>query len=438
MKKKLKLTGVLIGGVAVICVIANINSTDTKKNISQEKTVETTAEIKENDAEIVRNSIASNSIDLPEEQEDTEHELIDVSTPEVENIKKAENVIEEPNNTKEVQAADVQEPAIQATDSSVDLFYENQSGVYNYCPSVLVEGDITNVWYCSNVKSGVVRDHICYRECKPYGNGYSYSDKIDVLQPSESGWDSQHVCDPSVIAGNFQWNGNTYRYLMSYLGCTSTDNQNNKIGLAVSNSPIGTWEKVNTEAPFVDFVYDAAHPDGFQWGVGQSSVINLDGNGKVLLLYTKGEWNLLSEIAEVWDLSNLNNPVKLSETVISCAGMGDCISNADFALQGNRIYMICDTHPFSGSFLSIVSDASSIYSTDIDLNNPTESLSCCEWTREYAIDSSVSSFMKNHNSGFVRDVYGNLYSREALVTTASEKNNFANSLFTYRLKKYQF
>lgn len=325
----------------------------------------------------------------------------------------------------------------QTTSSYCDLFYENDLNIYNYCPSVLVEGNNINVFYCSNVSSGVVLDHICYRTCTLADNGYIYSDKIDILQPTSGSWDSIHVCAPSVVSGNFIYDGVSYRYLMTYLGCNTTDNQNNKIGLAVSNSLNSGWTKVDAVNPFIDFVYDNAHSDTFQWGVGQPSIINLDGNGKILVCYTKGTYDLTSEIAELWDLSNLNNPVKLGETTINNPN-SDFISNADFALSGNTLYMICDTHPFDSGILSNVAHCSTVYRTEINISDIIGSLSGCSWTAEYEINQNISGHKRNHNAGLFRDSYGNLSSRSILYTVADEINDFSNSLFSYRLKRSDF
>lgn len=321
------------------------------------------------------------------------------------------------------------------TASTTDLFYENGTAIYNYCPSVLSEGGALNVFYCSNVTDGIVSDHICYRRCTASDGGYEYGDKVDVLQPTAGAWDSVHVCDPSVVSGSFSYNGASYKYLMAYLGCNTTNNQNNKIGLAVSNSLSGGWVKCDAINPLIDFVYDAEHADSFQWGVGQPSLINL--GSSVLVCYTKGTYNLTSEVAEVWDLSDLNNPVKQGEVTVASPS-GDFISNADFALSGSTLYMVCDNHPFNGGTLSNVAHQSKVYQTTVNTADILNSLAGCSWSEVYTINQGVSGYSRNHNVGLFRDASGGLSSRSILYTSANDLGDFSSSLFTYRLKRADF
>lgn len=323
------------------------------------------------------------------------------------------------------------------TDHYTDLFYESGSGIYNYCPSLMINGSMIDTFYCSNVRDYTVSDHICYRTSMQSETGYFYSEKFNVLSPTDGAWDSVHVCDPSVVAGRFHYNGVTYKYLMAYLGCSQTDNQNNKIGLAVSNELNSGWVKCDNINPFIDFTYDTSHSDTFQWGVGQPSAINMDENGRILILYTRGTYNLTCEFAELYDLSDLNSPVKIGETVVNNVP-DDFISNADFAISGNTIYMTCDSHPFRAGTLSNVADCSSVYAADIDVNDVIGSLSKCAWSRVYSVDASVSGHMRNHNTGLFRDEYGRLSGRSILYTAADDLGSFSDSLWTYRLKRADF
>ena len=43
------------------------------------------------------------------------------------------------------------------------LFEPTQEGIYNYCPAGFVEDGVTHLYYCTNVDSRVVTDHIGYR-----------------------------------------------------------------------------------------------------------------------------------------------------------------------------------------------------------------------------------------------------------------------------------
>lgn len=315
--------------------------------------------------------------------------------------------------------------------SSESLFEENRSYVYNYCPSVIKEKNDYHIYYCANSEDNVIEDYIYYTNSVVDGENIYYSDGKIVLEPSENGWDSRHVCDPSVIEGNFMYKGTEYKYLMAYLGCSSSDNQNNKIGLAVSNEYDTGWEKVGSY-PFINFSYDKKHSDSFQWGVGQASLLQY--GEYTLVFYTKGTWNLTSTILEVWDLSNLDCPVQINKFTVSNKGTSDFISNADFAFIDDYLYMICDKHPFAGYQLNIVADASKIYRTPIQ--EGIHVLKNCVWepVDELAEDNTGSS--KNHNACLVRNPAGK-WVNEVLYTSAVEKRSFLDSLWTYRINIYR-
>ncbi len=143
------------------------------------------------------------------------------------------------SNFIEVQAVAMTGERHKNVTSSDKLFESNKSGVYNYCPTCISNGHTLDIWYCANENSYSVRDSIMYRSVTILDNESTYSDEKVVLRSTPNSWDSYHVCDPSVIEGNFSYNGQSYKYLMAYLGCSSTDNQDNKIGIAVSNSKDG-------------------------------------------------------------------------------------------------------------------------------------------------------------------------------------------------------
>ena len=303
---------------------------------------------------------------------------------------------------------------------------DSPSKKYNYCPSVMMNGS-PYIWFCQNSQAGIIKDYIYCKTADIFGTISEYV----ALKPTIGSWDSEHVCDPSVIQGNFSFSGTTYSYLMAYLGCSSTDNQDNAIGLAVSNSPSGPWVKVSTSAPFRSLSRDYEHNDIFQWGVGQPCLINIDKSSRVLLCYTQGTWNLTSEIAEIWNLSDLDNPVLESQVTVSNNGTGDFISNAEFAYTGDSLYMLCDKHPFGGSVLSNIADSTNVYMTSVELDN----LSNASWSLVKSISSMDTGYAKNHNGCLIRDSFGWNYDiRQVMMTTASETNNFLTSLWTYSIR----
>lgn len=386
------------------------NYTSTQKNnVESQITIET---------EIIENT----KLKISETESLIREDLAESAKNDAEVIKNTEETINE-----------AQEIIQLKTNSTEDLFIKEGSGYYNYAASVLVNDKI-NTFYCSNKNSKEIIDYICYRESSlTEDNTYEYSEEKIVLSPTPGTWDEVHVCDPSVIQGNFNYNGTNYCYLMAYLGCNTTNNQENKIGLAVSNSLDSGWIKINAN-PIITIPYDTAHTDAFQWGVGQPSILSIDGNGNVLICYTQGKWNLTSQVASVWNLSDLNNPVCLGSTTISSNGTNDFISNADFAYSNGTLFLICDKHPFSAGTLNNVSDTSAIYSASISSLSDLNAISNCTWTSV----ATIGNYDKNHNSAFFRDGYGNLYSRNVLTTKAEQLSTFTDSLWTYRLKNVEF
>lgn len=303
-----------------------------------------------------------------------------------------------------------------------------QQQKYSYCPIGIDLGGSVRTFYCENKDSGVISDHI-YTSC----NG----SKNIVLSPG-SDWDCVHVCDPSVIEGNFSYEGTQYRYLMAYLGCNTTDCQNNQIGLAVSNSLELGWVRVYN-APFIGFNYDDNHSDCFQWGVGQPSLVSVDNGGTVAIFYTQGTWNLTSELVEVWDLSNLDNPVNLGKATVSNSGTGDFISNADYCydINSGTLYMVSDVHPFSSGVLGNIADSSRVCSTSVNLAD-VNSMANCSWSVIKVIDSSDTGHDKNHNAGFIRDSFGHVSGTPSvLCTTADELSDNISSLWTYNYQRVE-
>ena len=66
-----------------------------------------------------------------------------------------------------------------------------------------------------------------------------------MLSPTPETWDRTHTCDPTVIKGEFKYNGETYNYLMAYLGCVPLNCKLNETGLAVAKDYNGPWIKCN-------------------------------------------------------------------------------------------------------------------------------------------------------------------------------------------------
>ena len=107
--------------------------------------------------------------------------------------------------------ADISENTTQV----VDECYVKTSGQrYTYCPVGIKTNEKETAFYCKNGVNGQIVDYI-YATTRTK-NGKTRTNV--ALSPSTDGFDSIHVCDPSVVSDSYSYNGNTYKYAMFYLG----------------------------------------------------------------------------------------------------------------------------------------------------------------------------------------------------------------------------
>ncbi len=323
---------------------------------------------------------------------------------------------------------------------------------YNYCPTIFEEDGVRHIYYCANKLHGNVTDYIAYRSGTKDSTGrWVYSDIQYVLEPTENTWDSRHVCDPSVIKGEFTHSGETYNYLMAYLGCVTSDNTSNEVGFAVSKTPSGPWIKLDSN-PFCHYTLN--DNTGFQWGYGQPSLVSVDKKGEVLLFYTVGDGNSTYELVERWNLSDIDHPTMVSENskrvltrgLKNLSGLQDYISNADYCYDASsgRIYMIKDDHPVPDG--ANVSSSATIYYLEEDFENPDFypgytlfNVVGDSWNEMDKIDATNAGFDLNHNCGLVTDPYGwtlSTKSIDCVYTVATNTSSFWGALGSYRLYQY--
>ena len=322
-------------------------------------------------------------------------------------------------------------------------FPENETGMmfdspeftyfYNYAPSVIVDGNKAHVWYCTNLYSGVAGDHIAYRDGIKVNGKWYWSEQRIVLYPGEKGaWDQKHICDPSIIKGMFGYQGKTYSYLMSYLGCMTDGNYENAFGFAVAETPEGPWIRVPEVSPLIDFYTDYGGEDGkMQWGTGQPSLVSVDKKGKILVFYTMHsypyEWGTM---VERWDFSDLQNPKKELSTHVKNDGLlqkdgkQDYITVADFMYDPYRkeMYVGTDVHPFGNLYPDNLTDTSRVAKTNM-LNDVVIGDSFRDgkvtWTDMFYVTELETGRGKNTSIGFYRDPYGWLPEKGKIETAIS-------------------
>lgn len=279
--------------------------------------------------------------------------------------------------------------------------YDPGPGFYCYAPSVIQDGKTHYVFACRNKEPSVIRDHI-YAFRQERG---AISAPTVVLSPSQeaAGWDSFHICDPSVIAGRFRDGSTVYRYAMFYLGNDVDASRNNQIGLALSGSLEGPWKRHGP--PIV--------PDEQRgtWGTGQPSAVSLDHKGRVLLFYTVGHYGAAGLVREL-DLSDVTHPVIGEEVQLSNKGLTrtdggqDWLNNFDVALdrKRQRFIVVRERHPYPASQPNFIGEQVQVVSlAATDLKRPD-----AQWKVEGEITPAMTGFARNHNAGIARNVYGEL------------------------------
>ena len=107
--------------------------------------------------------------------------------------------------------------------------------------AVIQEGEERYVVYASNeIAQG--KQVFAARKATLVDGKWQYGAKNIVLRGNESSWD-KNIYNPSIIKGNFSYQGTTYNYLMAYNGNANGD-VNNHIGLAVTNDILSEYNQL--------------------------------------------------------------------------------------------------------------------------------------------------------------------------------------------------
>lgn len=336
-------------------------------------------------------------------------------------------------------------------------------GRYRYCPSVLVEDGVRHVFYCRNKDANQVVDHIYHATMDAAGN---LSGETVALAPADAtgaAWDSYHVCDPSVIAGAFHYGGRVYRYLMAYLGVRgkagdgSSDGArcvNNKVGLAVSDSLSGGWTRMGADAVVVSGMAGT-------WGVGQPSVVGVDGKGKVALFYAGDYGGRVKELDFTDDAATAASLVQFTgdkgrfvgnaAVTYLDGGAPATITNGDFAWdpRTRSMYLIVDTPDsasawYDGAGVGLcVTKAVSVYRAPMAAVSEAN-LGNARWELVRRVQpadldaATLASSFRCHNAGFVRQGAGDLFLNDCCVTVANVGKRFDTTLYSYRFVPVAF
>lgn len=309
--------------------------------------------------------------------------------------------------------------------NSAKLFGMGSSNyIYNYAPAVIEEAGTTYMWTCSNVPTpGKFTDAIGF-----FING-NYNGASISISPDKTLWDGFHACDPSVIKGDFKYNGEFYPYMMAYLGEDFNDangdgkhtcdanlceySMHNQSGIALSKNITGPWVKV--PGPLIPYA------NRYFWGIGQPSIIKLS-DGSILIIYTKGDVNKTSVYYKRYDFSNFSDvlPAKVltPETEVSIVGLTSktkyiMLRNADFVLDptSKTIYMLRGSEVNSPAYVQIAK---------MSLNNFLTKTG--SWKVLKDIEQKDTGYKNNHNAGFKRTVDGHLLDPSKLSVYVTVEN----------------
>jgi len=268
---------------------------------------------------------------------------------------------------------------------------------YLYAPDVVQVDSREETFYCGNsvLNSGSVVDSIMRS---------SGGVKYEVLRSTPGNWDSEHMCDPDVVRGDFEYNGKDYDWAMFYTG-TQDPNQNgtqNQVGLAFSDD-LERWTKYPD--PVVTY-------SGQGWGVGQPSAISMDAdNGEVLLMYTSsdpkndtyGAWIDLSDISD--GTAGISEPWKISADGLKpYDGTGTpTIKGADFVYDDDsNEFTVVRPSSFNNENPDFISTELEVASIDRD----SFLAGSGSWSSLGRIGTAQTGSDKNFDAGITHDQYG--------------------------------
>ena len=326
---------------------------------------------------------------------------------------------------------------------------------YNYCPSIKIENNKEHVFYCTNKTWGNITDHIGYRSAEIKDGKVQYSDESIVLAPTPDTWDLTHTCDPTVIKGEFKYNGETYNYLMAYLGCIPLNCKLNETGIAVAKDYGGPWIKcngkktdgvtpINPIVPYSDFECTSSN-----WGTGQACLVSVDKKGRVLLFTTVScPSGAFTDVRE-YDFSDINDYKLLRETKLfkngGCEYGTNWIGNAEYCYDHiNKKFLMSKPrggYGSDGEYPDFIADHIDVYYVDVSAyENPFDIFfdnSRTEvWHYFATIDQKLSGYPRNHNNGMVTDEYGHLY-RNGYIGVAFTSSQYGSTAAMTYLKTYR-
>jgi hypothetical protein len=292
------------------------------------------------------------------------------------------------------------------------------AGHYNYAPSVIEdEYKIRYAFVCQNKNPFEIVDYIYLFKGIPTEKGYVWQPGTEILAPSEHGWDKIHICDPDVRKFKLKYKGETYNWIMTYLGVDQWFNHN-QIGLAYSK---------NIEGPYIKYDLNPLIPfaDTTRWGVGQSTSIVVD-SSTIKLFYSKsGEQSGMMCVRDI--RMNILDSIDIGEEKI----VSHLYPNTYFAFSQKNMYAVSEI--WSSKYKetpSWVGDHIRFVYKPIR-----ESLLATKdnWIELNMFGPRETGFPRNHNPGFLTDPLGYMLTDSEVVVYFTTAMTGPNWLWSYDL-----
>jgi len=303
----------------------------------------------------------------------------------------------------------------------VNYEFSGGAGFYNYAPSVVQdEYGIRYAFVCQNLEPFKIVDYIYLYKGIPTKNGYKWQPGTRVLDPSDSGWDINHVCDPDVRKFRTSYNGQVYEYIMTYLGTDQWDNHHNQIGLAISK---------NIEGPYIKFDKNPIiqSESRTKWGVGQSTSVVMN-DSTLRIFYSNSDGGFTYRDMVMNDL----NDIRLKEEK-KIPNMG---SNNFPAFSKKNIYMVSEKRVEMDSKIPTwVGNVSELTFIPIDQDLST---SAGKWKKIGAVTNVESGFPRNHNPGILTDEKGYMADDDELIMYFTPAMTGMNWLWSYDMYSARF
>lgn len=327
-----------------------------------------------------------------------------------------------------------------ATTGSVD-------DVYDYSPTVVQEGTVQHYYWCgygthpsasysvtvdgvTHTRNAMHTDNIFYRSYDTVTHQWQQPAPQEVMWPSANAkygsaaqnyWDSSFVCNPSVITGNFTFNGTTYHQALYYVGarCEYIDSGFNcgihgSIGVAFTNDWVHFTRYADANGvpkPVLQW------PCAYGYGYGQPSTFNLDGDGGIRMFYVRSHNDKPAEagmpstcaggkdyqVADSTDGIHFGTPQLLRTAGITENRQPQ---NAAWAYDKDLHdwYMVSEFGTYKAGSTNVALHGFSLYKMHgSDLTSGTAS-----WQKLTTVDTVRTGFAKNFIPTITRDRYGNV------------------------------